>query len=100
MSKEQSVRRGNTSGLIGLWNQRSNDDDLEKEEGAAGGNVLKIREDAARRISVRTPAPPVTKGFLGDGLNSPGKFRKTSEIVRPTFETSESNFVARNGTSV
>lgn len=93
------MRRGNTSGLIGLWNQRERGatDDEKEEGGGGGGNVLKIREDAARRISVRTPAPPpvTRRGLLGDGLNSP-KYRKSSEIVRPTFETSsESLFVAR-----
>ncbi len=109
MSKERSVRRGNTSGLIGLWNQRVVDQEVEREAGGASGgsgggggnNVLKIRQDAARRISVRTPPPSTSAGtscggFLGDGLHSPGRFRKTSEIVRPTFEAAaqSSGFVA------
>ena len=105
MSKERSVRRGNTSGLIGLWNQR------EQNEAAAApsspsspgsSNVLKIREEAARRISVRSPSPAVASpGLLGAGLGSPGRFRKSSEIVRPTFEagagapSSQPTFVAR-----
>ena len=105
MSKERSVRRGNTSGLIGLWNQR------EQNEAAAApsspsspgsSNVLKIREEAARRISVRSPSPAVASpGLLGAGLGSPGRFRKSSEIVRPTFEagtgapSSQPTFVSR-----
>ena len=110
MSKERSVRRGNTSGLIGLWNQR---EQSQQNEAAASpssptpgsSNVLKIREDAARRISVRNPSPATTgslsPGLLGVGLGSPSRFRKTSEMVRPTFETaaaapsSEPAFVAR-----
>ena len=106
MSKERSVRRGNTSGLIGLWNQR------EQNEAAAApsspsspgssSSVLKIREEAARRISVRSPSPAVASpGLLGAGLGSPGRFRKSSEIVRPTFEagaaapSSQPTFVSR-----
>ena len=105
MSKERSVRRGNTSGLIGLWNQR------EQNEAAAApsspsspgsSSVLRIREEAARRISVRSPSPAVASpGLLGAGLGSPGRFRKSSEIVRPTFEagaaapSSQPTFVSR-----
>ena len=107
MSKERSVRRGNTSGLIGLWNQREQNQQHEAAAPPSSGssNVLKIREEAARRISVRSPSPAagqLSPGFLGVGLGSPGRFRKTSEFVRPTFETttaaaqsSEPAFVAR-----
>ena len=108
MSKERSVRRGNTSGLIGLWNQREQNQQHEAAAPPSSGssNVLKIREEAARRISVRSPSPAsgsLSPGLLGAGLGgSPGRFRKTSEFVRPTFETttaaaqsSEPAFVAR-----
>ena len=102
--KERSVRRGNTSGLIGLWNQREQSQQHEaaaappsSPSSSGSSNVLKIREDAARRISVRSPSPAnASPGLLGVGLGSPGRFRKSSEIVRPTFEaSSEPAFVAR-----
>ena len=111
MSKERSVRRGNTSGLIGLWNQREQSQQHEAAAAAppsspssGSSNVLKIREDAARRISVRSPSPAnanASPGLLGVGFGSPGRFRKSSEIVRPTFEAAAAGqssvpaFVAR-----
>ena len=107
MSKERSVRRGNTSGLIGLWNQREQNEATAAAPSSpsspgSSSNVLKIREEAARRISVRSPSPAVASpGLLGAGLGSPGRFRKSSEIVRPTFEagtaapSSQPTFVSR-----
>ena len=117
-SHPRSVRRGNTSGLIGLWNQKA----METEHsGSVDADSLRIREEAARRISVRDPPRlsvlevpdrhgdgSVVASVGGAGAaqqrrfngptalcpNRPGgssvnRFRKTSEIVRPTFKIKE-----------
>lgn len=98
MSHPRSVRRGNTSGLIGLWNQKA----VEQENsGSVTNESLKIREAASRRISVRDPpklsvletSPPqrLFSNTLTPNANAGDvpRFRKTSEIVRPTFKIKE-----------
>ncbi len=45
------VRRGNTSGLIGLWNQKV----ATEHSAAVDADSLRLRERAARRISARDP---------------------------------------------
>lgn len=77
----RAVRRGNTSGLIGLWNSRS--DEVEEAKTATKGGPQ-------RRISVRE-SPRLEPDTL-----ALSKMRKRSEIVRPTFSTvpEEGRFVS------
>ena len=76
--KARAVRRGNTSGLVGLWKAKEDQAAAEKTESSS--STLQIRQNANRRISFKEP--PVSRLGIGASNN----LRKTSEIVRPTFE--------------
>ncbi|XP_059091332.1 uncharacterized protein LOC131886897 [Tigriopus californicus] len=83
---KKPVRRGNTSGLIGLWNSRviPGEDSLSDELGNgssvdqnSNSDLLQIRERAMRRISVRDPPSPASleanrrKPYMPQTLSAP-----------------------------
>jgi len=91
----RAVRRGNTSGLIGLWNQVASSADAPRQVADHTSGVtaesLKLREAAHRRVSAREPpkfaglAVPDSHPLRTSSL----RVRKTSEIARPEFKIKE-----------
>ena len=82
-SHPRSVKRGNTSGLIGLWNQKAETD----HSANVTGESLRLRETANRRISAREP--PKLSTLEIPASHALSSLRKTSEINRPTFKIKE-----------
>lgn len=71
--------------MIGLWNNRESS----SSEGPPPTDTLSIRENASRRISFREPKTSTATISLRPDDSSGSRFRKTSEIVRPTFSIYE-----------
>jgi hypothetical protein len=77
----KAVRRGNTAGLVGLWNSRTGEDNT---LGTANSAIQD--NDSLRRVSFKMPARK--DGDFLSAAAAESRYRKVSEIVRPHYKTS------------
>lgn len=111
---KKPVQRGNTSGLIGLWNSRviPGEDSLSDDLGSGSvdrnnSDLLQIRERAMRRISVRDPPSPASleanrrKPYMPQTLSAPKSTGPSSSMlgdslrVDPNLKTRKTSELVR-----